>query len=90
MQIVVEKADTKQIYDLADDARRELRRKRHTEVSPTLRALLNDHEKAWQFLAKYLLKRLDPEILRPEFQSLDVRLSNRAERLKLALKIGAD
>ena len=90
MQVVVETADREQIYHVVDLARRELRRKRHVEVSPTLRALLNDPEKARQFLAKFLIERLDPEILRPEFQSLDVRQSNLGERLKLALKIGAD
>jgi hypothetical protein len=90
MQVVVETADQLQIYHLADLARREIRRHRHVEVSPTLRALLEYREKARQFLASFFLKRLDPEILVPEFQSLDVRQSNCGEKLKRALRFDED
>jgi hypothetical protein len=90
MQVVIETADQQQIHRLVDQARRELRRQRHVEVSPTLRALLKDHEKARQFLAMFILKHLDPEILVPEFQSLDVRQSGREEKLKRALMFDAD
>ena len=90
MQVVVETADPLRIYRVADLARREIRRQRHVEVSPTLRALLEDHVKARQFLAMFILKRLGPEILVPEFQSLDVRQSDREEKLKRALMFDAD
>jgi hypothetical protein len=90
MQVVVETADQLRIHQVADLARREIRRQRHVEVSPTLRALLEDREKARQFLARFILKRLGPEILIPEFQPLDVRQSDRGEKLKLALRIDAD
>ncbi len=90
MQVVVAAADQQQVHHLADLARRELRRRRHVEVSPTLRALLKDHEKARQFLAMFILKRGGPDILFPEFQPLCVRMANRAERLTLALCIDAD
>jgi hypothetical protein len=90
MQVVVETANQRQIHHLADLARREIRRQRHVEVSPTLRALLEDHEKARKFLAIFILKRLGPEIFFPEFQSLDVRQSDRAEKLKRALRIDED
>jgi len=87
MQVVVETADQTQIYHLADLARREIRRGRH---GTTLRALLADHDKARQFLAIFFLKRLDPEILVPEFQPLCVLQSNCGEQLKRALQLDAD
>lgn len=90
MEVVVETADREQIYHLVDLARRELRRKRHVEVSPTLRALLQDPQKARQFLAKFISDRLDPYIIAPEFQTLDIRQSDRAEKLKLALRLDED
>ena len=90
MQVVVATADQQQVHDLADLARREFRRRRHIEVSATLRALSEDHGKARQFLAQFIVKRLGPEILAPEFQSLDVRQPDRAEKLKLALRIDED
>lgn len=87
MQVVVETADQRQIHHVVELARRELRRQRHVEVSPTLRA---DHEKARQFLAMFILKHLGPEVLVPEFQPLDVRQSDREEKLKRALMFDAD
>jgi hypothetical protein len=87
MQVVVETADQQQIYYLVDLARREIRRRRH---EPTVRALLADQDQARQFLATFMLERLDPRILTRDFQPLCIRQSDNGERLKLALKIDAD
>jgi hypothetical protein len=85
MQVVVETADRQQIYKMADDARRAVRRKRHVNVSPTLRALLEDHAKTRQFLATFISDRLGSEILLPEFQPICIRQSENHEKMKRAL-----
>jgi hypothetical protein len=83
IQVVGETAD-RQIHDLADLARRELRRKRHKTISPTLRALISDHDRARHFLANFILKRECLELLRPEFVPECYRASLRAEKLRAA------
>jgi hypothetical protein len=90
MQVVVETADQQQIYHLVDLARRELRRHRHIDVSPTLRGLLEDHEKARQFLADFFLERDCLELLKPEFVPEALRVCLRAENLNAALRLDED
>jgi hypothetical protein len=87
MQVVVETADQKQIHELADNARREIRRRRH---DPTVRGLLADQNQAREFLAMFILKRLGPRILKRDFQPLCIRQSDNGEKLKRALKIDWD
>jgi len=79
LDLVTEKADRKLVCHLADLARREVRRGRH---GVTLRKLLGDRQRAVGFFADFLLDRIDPELLKPEFQPECVRDSIRAEKFK--------
>lgn len=85
MQVVLETADQQRIHHLADLARREIRRKRHIEISPTLRELLWDHDRTRKFLAEFILKRDGPDTLVPEFQPLCVLWAARYEQMQAAM-----
>jgi hypothetical protein len=90
MQVVVETADQEHIHDLADRARREIRRRRHEPTVRAVRALLADQDQARQFLAEYFLQRDCFDLLKPEFVPEALRACLREEQLKLALRIDED
>jgi hypothetical protein len=75
-------ADPALLLHLADLAKREVLRDRHPV---TLGMLVSDDVRGREFMARFLIKRIDPEILSTEFQSLDVQQAARGERLKNAL-----
>jgi hypothetical protein len=77
-------ADPVQLGQMADLAKRELLRGRHPE---TLGMVVSDDACGGKFMARFLLNRIDPYLLAPEFQSLDIRQSARGELLKKALVI---
>jgi hypothetical protein len=81
---VVPTAAPAHLRHLVDLAKREVLRDRHPT---TLGLLMSDDTRAREFLAQFIVERDGPDILAPEFQSLDVRQSARGEQLKLALII---
>jgi hypothetical protein len=77
-------ANPAQLRHVVGLAKRELLRGRHPE---TLGLVVSDDARGREFMARFIGKRMDPEILAPEFQSLDVRQAACGERLKKALVI---
>ena len=75
-------ADPVQLGQMADLAKRELLRGRHPE---TLGMVVSDDACGGKFMARFLRNRIDPYLLAPEFQALDIRQSARGELLKKAL-----
>lgn len=86
LRLVVESADRQLVCHLADLARRELRRGRH---GIRLRELLADCERAVQFFTLFLMKRLGPEVVKPEFQPDGMRASALSEKAAQFLSIPA-
>ena len=67
------------------------RRKREAELRVCALPRYQPDQVVWPVhLAMFILKHLGPEILVPEFQPLDVRQSDREEKLKRALMFDAD
>jgi len=71
------------VIHLADLARREIRRGRH---GFKLRQVLDDHARAVKFFTFFLLKRLGPGALRPEFQPAWYIPPEREERRNAVLE----
>ena len=63
LQVVSDDVDPKMVCHWADLARREVRRGRH---GMKLRELLKDPEGAAGFMGDFIMKRIDPELLKPE------------------------
>jgi hypothetical protein len=80
-------ADPALLLHLADLAKREILRDRHPV---TLGMLVSDDGRGRDFMASFLLSRIDPELLTPEFQPLCILQSAREEQLKKALVFDAD
>ncbi len=87
MEVVVESADRDKVHHLADLALSELRRGRH-DTTATL--LLSEHDHAKEFLAEFLLNRLDFTQIRPEFLPIAVRWSLNADKYRAAMVLDAD
>ncbi len=79
-------ADPVQLRHLVDLAKSEVLRDRHLE---TLGLLVENDTRGREFMARFLLKRIDPELLAPEFQTLDIRQSAREERLRSVMVLDA-
>jgi hypothetical protein len=77
-------ADPARLRHLVDNAKREVIRDRHPV---TLGMLVEDDTRGREFLAQFLIDRIAPELLAPEFQPLCIRQSARGELLKKALVI---
>jgi hypothetical protein len=74
--------DPAQLRHLVDLAKSEVLRDRHRV---TLGMLASDDTLGRKFMADFLRNRIDPYLLAPEFQSLDILQSTRYEQLKKAL-----
>jgi hypothetical protein len=79
--------DPARLRYLVDLAKREVLRGRHPE---TLGLLVEDDMRGREFLARFISKHDGPYVLASEFQSLDVQQSERGERMKAGLVLGAD
>jgi hypothetical protein len=76
---------TNELEHLADLAKAEVRRgERHPF---TIRELLADKPKAQQFLAEFILKRKDPDVLRAEFQPDIMRASRLGKQFAASLTV---
>lgn len=87
LSMVEPNVDPACVIHLADLARREVRRGRH---GIKLRVLLDDQERTIRFFKDFLLERLGPEALKPEFQHDWIIASERGEKFRAAIFVEAD
>jgi hypothetical protein len=80
-------ADPALLLHLVDLVKREVLRDRHPV---TLGMLVSDDARGLEFMASFLGNHIDPYLLAPEFQSLDIVQSAREEQLKKALVLDQD
>ena len=92
MQVVTPEADPRLTDRVAELVRDAVRRGTNLVEFPNVSALLEDPEKAREFLANYLRKRKDfsQKLLRPQYQCLAYRQASRHEKLQRAWVKGAN